>query len=416
MPTSCLGPLAGLDKQKAMYSAAVAALADPDRTRLLLVARPTRSALTEIDRTHRELAALGFTRQYVVVNGVLPAFAAESDALGDAVRRREQEALANMPPEVRSLPHDLIELKPTNMVGVEALETLFEPTTPSPEAEAPDLRGLSDHPLSALIDDIERDGPCIVMCMGKGGVGKTTVAAAVAVALAERGHTVHLSTTDPAAHLTETLCGSVRNLRVSRIDPIAASRAYREKVMATKGARLGDEARESLAEDLRSPCNDEVAVFQEFSHVIQKSRRQFVVLDTAPTGHTLLLLDTTGAYHPEILRHTVRGVHYVTPLMSLQDKDATKILMITFAETTPVLEAAELQADLERAGIHPWAWIINTSVAAAAPTTPLLRHRATLELNQIYKVRNELADRVAVTPVANEPVGIPALESLSGQA
>ena len=251
------------------------------------------------------------------------------------------------------------------------------------------------------------------MCMGKGGVGKTTIAAAFAVALAERGHEVHLSTTDPAAHLTETLCGSVENLHVSHIDPAEASRAYRDRVMATKGASLDEQGRANLAEDLRSPCTDEVAVFQAFSHVVQESRRKFVVLDTAPTGHTLLLLDTTGSYHRDIMRNAAPGVRYVTPLMRLQDAAATKVLLITLAETTPVLEAAELQADLERAGIHPWAWIINNSVAAAAPTAPLLRRRAALELDHIDKVRTQLADRYAVIPLlATEPVGIPALEAL----
>jgi arsenite-transporting ATPase len=250
--------------------------------------------------------------------------------------------------------------------------------------------------------------------MGKGGVGKTTIAAALAVALAERGHEVHLSTTDPAGHLTETLCGSVENLLVSHIDPVEASKAYRDKVMATKGASLDEQGRANLTEDLQSPCTDEVAVFQAFSHVILESRRKFVVLDTAPTGHTLLLLDTTGSYHRDIVRNAAPGIRYVTPLMHLQDRAATKVLLITLAETTPVLEAAELQADLERAGIHPWAWVVNNSVAAAAPTAPLLRRRAALELEEIDRVRTELANRYAVIPLlADEPVGVAALQALT---
>ena len=416
---SCLGPLAGLEKQKAMYAAAVAALADPHRSRLLLVARPSRSALVEIDRTHRELAEIGLTRQHVVVNGVLPAPSDDTDPLATAIHRREQAALANMPTELRALPLDLIELKATNMVGLKALETLFETTPVGNEtiSESADISvpQVADRPLRQLIDELEQGGPALVMSMGKGGVGKTTVAAAIAVALAERGHEVHLSTTDPAGHLSETLRGSVEHLHVSRIDPVQASRAYRDRVMATKGASLDEQGRANLAEDLRSPCTQEVAVFQAFSHVILESRRKFVVLDTAPTGHTLLLLDTTGSYHRDIVRNAAPGVRYVTPLMHLQDPAATKVLLITLAETTPVLEAAELQADLERAGIHPWAWVVNNSVAAAAPTAPLLRRRAALELDEIEKVRTQLADRYAVIPLlATEPIGVPALESLAG--
>ncbi|AFM18762.1 arsenite-activated ATPase ArsA [Mycolicibacterium chubuense NBB4] len=418
---SCLGPLAGLEKQKATYAAAVAALADPTRSRLLLVARPSRSALAEIDRTHRELAALGLTRQHVVINGVLPEPADSSDPLATAIHRREQAALAAMSTELKRLPLDVIELKATNMVGVSALTTLFDISPTQADnatliAEEP-IPDVAVHPLKDLVDDIEKGGPCLVMCMGKGGVGKTTIAAAIAVALAERGHDVRLSTTDPAAHLNETLCDSVEKLAVSRIDPVAARDAYKQRVMETKGAALDEHGRADLAEDLRSPCTQEVAVFQAFSRVIQESRRKFVVLDTAPTGHTLLLLDATGSYHRDIMRNAAPGVHYVTPLMRLQDRAATKVLLITLAETTPVLEAAELQADLLRAGIHPWAWIINNSVAAAEPTSPLLRRRAALEVAQIEKVRTELADRYAVIPLlATEPVGIPALEALLAPA
>ncbi|WP_179468183.1 arsenical pump-driving ATPase [Mycolicibacterium vinylchloridicum] len=413
---SCLGPLAGLDKHKTTYAAAVAALADPDRTRLVLVTRPSRSALREIDRTRTELAALGMHRQYVVVNAVMPQQQNDSDPLADAIIRREQAALSDMPDALRALPQDRIDLKATNMVGVEALQSLFAPTAGVDDAgsEPAGIAPVADAPLVRLIDDIERGGTGLVMCMGKGGVGKTTVAAAIAVALANRGHDVHLTTTDPAAHLAETLQGGLAHLQVSRIDPVEANRAYRERVMATKGANLDEAGRATLAEDLRSPCTEEVAVFQAFSKVIHESRSKFVVLDTAPTGHTLLLLDATGSYHREIARQMGDSGHYTTPLMRLQDPELTKVLLVTLAETTPVLEAAELQHDLERAGITPWAWVINNSVAAAAPTDPLLRQRAAAEVDQIDTVRAKLATRYAVIPLLTfEPVGISALESLT---
>lgn len=416
---SCLGPLAGLDKQKSIYAAAVAALADPERTRLILVTRLTRSALREIDRTHAELADLGMSRQYVVVNAVMPMPAGDTDPLAIAVRGREQAALAEMPAALRTLPRDSIELKADNMVGLDALRTLFDTGPVADPGDAPPTApsAVALAPLRDLVDQIERGGKGLVMCMGKGGVGKTTVAAAIAVALADRGHDVHLSTTDPAAHLTETLQGGVEGLRVSRIDPAEASQDYRDRVMASKGANLDDAGRATLAEDLRSPCTEEVAVFQAFSKVIHESRSTFVVLDTAPTGHTLLLLDATGSYHREIARQMGDSGRYTTPLMRLQDPDLTKVLLITLAETTPVLEAADLQNDLERAGIHPWAWVINNSVAAAAPTDPLLRRRASAEIPQIDTVRTKFADRYAVIPLlATEPVGIPALEALTASA
>ncbi|AOD24851.1 arsenical pump-driving ATPase (plasmid) [Rhodococcus sp. p52] len=414
---SCLGPLAGLDKQKAMYAGAVEALSDPERTRLVLVARANRAALAEIARTHDELTAIGMTRQHVVVNGVLPTPVDDTDPLATAVYHREQAALATVPDTIAGLPTDLIELKAVNMVGLDAVSSLFDAASPPTAAAETDLVAIAEiaeAPLADLIDAIEADGHGLVMCMGKGGVGKTTVAAAIAVALVQRGHDVHLTTTDPAAHLTETLAGELDHLEVSRIDPHEASETYRNRVLAAKGAGLDDAGRATLAEDLLSPCTEEVAVFQAFSKVIHESRRKFVVIDTAPTGHTLLLLDATGSYHREIARQMGDGAQFTTPLMRLQDPAQTKIVLVTLAETTPVLEAAGLQDDLRRAGIAPWAWVVNNSLAAAEPTAPLLRRRAVAELEQIDKVRGELADRYAVIPLSTtEPVGITAVGSLA---
>jgi arsenite/tail-anchored protein-transporting ATPase len=410
---SCLGPLSGLDKQRALYAGAVAALADPLRTRLVLVARAQKSTLAEIARTHRELAAIGLTHQYVVINGVLPASAEDGDPLAVAIHDREQRAIASLPDELRSLPTDQVELKATNIVGLDALGSLFTPSAAVAEDhDALDL-DVTEAPLANLVDELAAQDHGLIMCMGKGGVGKTTVAAAIAVALADRGHRVHLTTTDPAGHLADMLNGTLENLRVSSIDPVEATRAYREHVIATKGAALDEQGRSMLEEDLRSPCTEEVAVFQAFSRVISESRQGFVVVDTAPTGHTLLLLDATGSYHREIVRQ-LGNRHFTTPLMRLQDPELTKVVIVTLAETTPVLEAAGLANELERAHIHPWAWVVNNSLAAAHPTAPLLRRRAVAEIPDIDNVRDHYADRIAVVPLlATEPVGIPALEALT---
>ncbi|RZL84289.1 MAG: arsenical pump-driving ATPase [Rhodococcus sp. (in: high G+C Gram-positive bacteria)] len=412
---SCLGPMSGLEKQRSIYADAVAALADPQRTRLVLVARAQRSPLAEIARTHTELADIGLTRQHVVINGVLPA-PTGGDELAAAIHQREKAALAALPADLAGLPLDLVELKATNMVGVAALDTLFitNPDIPLPDsAPAP---AVPDAPLSALVDELATGEHGLIMCMGKGGVGKTTLAAAIAVALAQRGHEVHLTTTDPAAHLTETLDGNLDNLRVSRIDPAEATAAYRQRVLATKGGALDEQGRATLAEDLASPCTEEVAVFQAFSRVIHESRRKFVVVDTAPTGHTLLLLDATGSYHREITRQMGEGSNFTTPLMRLQNPQETKVLLVTLAETTPRLEAEGLQTDLHRAGIQPWAWVVNNSLAAAAPTSPLLRQRAATELEEIGAV-TAAHHRFAVVPkLATDPVGVDALTAMVGAA
>ena len=414
---SCLGPLAGLDKQRAQYRQAVESLADPARTRLILVARAQESTLREVARTHEELGQIGLSQQFLVINGVLPRAEAALDPLAAAICKREERALSDLPDVLRSLPCDRLALKPFDLVGLEALRQLFtESASVNVQRDSP--RRMGDTPnVSDLVDMIAADRHGLIMLMGKGGVGKTTLAATISVELARRGLPVHLSTSDPAAHLSETLNGSIENLTVSRIDPHDETKNYRQHVLNTKGANLDAEGRALLEEDLRSPCTEEIAVFQAFSRIIREASHKFVVMDTAPTGHTLLLLDATGAYHREITRRLAdKNFHVVTPLMRLQDEKQTKILLVTLAEATPVLEAANLQADLRRAGIEPWAWIINNSVAAAHPFSPLLRQRASNEQREIESVAQHHAGRYAVVPLLKEePVGVANLTALSQQ-
>ncbi|MCR1297567.1 arsenite efflux transporter ATPase subunit ArsA [Enterobacter kobei] len=414
---SCLGPMAGLEKQREQYAHAVEALSDPDRTRLVLVARLQKSTLQEVARTHEELAAIGLKNQYLVINGVLPTTEAEHDALAAAIWQREQEALANLPSGLSELPTDSLYLQPLNMVGVSALEGLLNEYAESAslpvQSESMQIKP-ENVSLSAMVDDIARSEHGLIMLMGKGGVGKTTMAAAIAVRLADMGFDVHLTTSDPAAHLSATLNGSLKNLQVSRINPHDETERYRQHVLETKGRNLDEIGKRLLEEDLRSPCTEEIAVFQAFSRVIREAGKRFVVMDTAPTGHTLLLLDATGAYHREIARKMGDKGHFSTPMIQLQDPERTKVLLVTLPETTPVLEAANLQSDLERAGIHPWGWIINNSLSIADTRSPLLCQRARQELPQIEAVKNQHADRIALVPVlASEPAGIEKLRELA---
>jgi len=416
---SCLGPLAGLEKQRTQYKAAVDALADAQKTRLVLVARAQAATLNEAARTHGELAEIGLKQQHLVINGVFPGAEVAGDPLALAIVQREQVVLAQLPEVLRGLPMDEIELKPFNLFGLDALKQLLQeqdssaPMVVNIQAEVPSIQPPS---LASLIDDIAQDGHGLVMTMGKGGVGKTTLAAAVAVELATRGFDVHLTTSDPAAHLMETLHGTLPHLTVSRIDPHEVTEAYRAQVLAAKGAKLDAAGRAVLEEDLRSPCTEEIAVFQAFSRVIREAGKKFVVMDTAPTGHTLLLLDATGAYHRDIARQMGEGAHFTTPMMQLQDPKQTKVLIVTLAETTPVLEAVNLQADLRRAGIEPWAWVINNSVAAAQVTSALLQARAHNELREIEAVATRHARRYALVPLLREePVGVTRLQQLTAK-
>lgn len=408
---SCLGPLSGLEKQRSQYKLAVSALSNPSLSSLILVARAQKSTLVEAARTHQELASIGLSKQFLVINGVLSENKISNDSLARALFIREQKAIEDIPAAIKMLERDVIPLKSFNLVGIEALQNLFDNEVTSSNETKDNLpfELPFDVPsISKLVDQMSADKHGLIMLMGKGGVGKTTMAAAIAVSLAEKGFPVHLSTSDPAAHLSETLNGSIENLTISRIDPFAETEKYRKHVLETKGHSLDPEGRALLEEDLRSPCTEEIAVFQAFSRIIKEAGEKFVVMDTAPTGHTLLLLDATGAYHKEVTRQLGENEKSVlTPMMQLQDQKQTKIILVTLAETTPVLEAAHLQEDLLRAGITPWGWIINNSIAASRPSAPFLKVRAKNELNEINKVATRYSKNYAVVPLMREePSGV----------
>lgn len=413
---SCIGPLAALGEQRSLYAGAVAALSAGARTTVVVVTRPEPSAIAEAERACRELLELRIANLRLVVNGVFPT-SRPGDPLASALARQGADALEALPDLLRALPTEKVPLLGHDLVGIDALRALGSGIPLREEKAGPRTAGPSGIPrpgLSSLIDDVAASGHGLLMVMGKGGVGKTTVAAAVAVELARRGLKVHLSTTDPAAHVLSTVRDPVDGLTVSRIDPAEATRAYVERVLATSGAGLDAGARALLEEDLRSPCTQEIAVFQAFSRTIAEARRGFVILDTAPTGHTLLLLDATGSYHRDIMRTSAKGPgRVVTPLMRLQDPAYTKVLVVALAETTPIQEAERLQADLRRAGIEPWAWVLNRSLSAADPADDLLRERASLEAPHIDRVRRDLTSRVVVLPWLPEPpVGPAKLTSL----
>lgn len=400
--TSCLGPLAGLKAQQSLYDGSRAALVDGSRTALVLVSRTERSALDEAERTRRELAALGIKRQELVINGV---FRAEDprDAIAVAMQRRGELALSAMPSGLRDLARTELPLLPFGLVGLDALRRLFndqglDRAAPSPSTSARAPSPAAIPPLAQLVPALEHGGRGVVMTMGKGGVGKTTVAVSVAVELARRGHKVHLTTTDPAAHVAYALGGSVDGIRVSRIDPAAETRAYSDEVMRTAGADLDAAGRALLEEDLRSPCTEEIAVFRAFARIVDEGERGFVVIDTAPTGHTLLLLDAAESYHREVLRTSGSAPEEVRRLLPrLRDASFTKILLVTLPEATPVHEAAALQRDLLRAEIRPFAWVVNQSLAPLDVTDPILARRRANEARFHAEVR-ELASRVALVP------------------
>lgn len=414
---SCLGPLAGLEKQKKLYAATVARLSNPHETTVILVSRPERASLREAERTRAELIALGVSNLQRVINGVFVA-QAPGDAIADAMSQRAAAALAEMPVGLAALPGAKIEFLPKGTVGLEALRAMAHPEElPLPLERS--LPSMADLPagLKSYIDALADIGHGVIMTMGKGGVGKTSVAAAIAFNLAQRGFPVTLSTTDPAAHVAATAEEGTMGLTVTRIDPDQEVRLYTEEVLAKASKSLDAAGLAMLEEDLRSPCTEEIAVFRAFARTVDQGKGGFVVLDTAPTGHTILLLDAAEAYHREVERTQGEIPEAVKALLPrLRDKDFTHVFVVTLPEATPVHEAARLQSDLRRAGIEPYAWVINQSLLASGTLNPILMERGAYEVPYIKLVTETLSARCALIPwLPVPPVGQQGLSQLISQ-
>lgn len=396
--SSCLGPLAALEKQTQVYARAVDTLADDNMTRLVLVTRPEAAAIKEAARTSVELASLGITNQHLVVNGQFVATDL-SDKIAVALASRAEVALSAMPEALTALPVTTIPLAATLPVGLDGLRRFFAADVTSTQTQATAVVDtVQGDDLDAFIDELAASGRGAVMTMGKGGVGKTSVAAMVARRLAAKGLPVTLTTTDPAAHIADAAGQATGNLQVERIDPQVEIARYRQEVLAD-ASQLDDDGRALLEEDLRSPCIEEIAVFQAFARTMHQADERITVIDTAPTGHTILLLDAAQSYHKEVLkRGDAHSDEVIGLLPRLRDPAFTRLLICTLPEATPVHEAADLQEDLARAGIKPTAWVVNQCLQPLQVTDPLLVARRARESVYLQEVADKHAERVFILP------------------
>ncbi|QNF28225.1 arsenical pump-driving ATPase [Metabacillus elymi] len=406
---SCLGPLSGLGEKKDLYSKTVDVLSDPIKTTLCLVSRPEVSSINEAKRASVELKGIGITNQTLIMNGVLQTHISD-DAVSSAFYHRQQNALKQIPNELKQVPIYSLPFVSYPLTGIQNLRYLFKQYSLSESEEVSGLdSNLSLNRLNDVIDDLSSTNKRIIFTMGKGGVGKTTVASAIAVGLTEKGHKVHLTTTDPASHIHYMFENSDINndLTISAINPIEEVEKYKKEVLSKASEELDEEGLAYLQEDLNSPCTEEIAVFRAFAEVVAKSEQEIVVIDTAPTGHTLLLLDSAQNYHKELARSTGEVPESVSKLLPrLKKPQETSVVIVTLAETTPVLEAARLQEDLKRAEIQPVWWVINQSLFATKTKDPILMGRASSEKKWIQKVNEELATRSAIIPwISEEKIG-----------
>ncbi|MCM3727529.1 arsenical pump-driving ATPase [Neobacillus cucumis] len=401
---SCLGPLSGLSEKKQIYSVSMDALSDSTKTTLILVARPDESSLLEANRASKELKEIGITNQALIVNGLMQSYLTD-DKVSSAFYERQRNAIKQMPNDLKQVVTYSLPFVSYSLTGIQNLRFFFKQyTMPAAEPEA-EGKIISLPGLNKVIEDFSLNNIRVIFTMAKGGVGKTTMASAIAVGLVEKGHKVHLTTTDPAAHLEFVFPNNDMNnqLTISRINPTEEVAAYKAEVLSKVSNELNDEALAYIEEDLNSPCTEEIAVFRAFAEVVARSKDEVVVIDTAPTGHTLLLLDAAQSYHKELVRSTGEIPESVKTLLPrLRNPKETSVVIVTLAEATPVLEASRLQDDLKRAEITPKWWVINQSLYVTETKDPVLNGRAQAEEGWIQKVTTEFAKRCAIVPLMSE--------------
>ncbi|WP_312652468.1 arsenical pump-driving ATPase [Aminipila sp.] len=388
---SCLGQLSGLESKKEIYKKAVETLADGKLTTLILVSRPEAGPLTEAERASKELSEIGVNNQTLVINGVLESY---DDDISESFYSKQQKALSEIPERLKNTTTYLIPLRAYNITGIENVRSFL--TEDKYKIREEKINAQHMPKLKDVIDDLYNSGKKVIFTMGKGGVGKTTIAAAIALGLANKGKNVHLTTTDPAAHLKYVIKEN-SGITMSHIDEEEELKKYQNEVLSKAKETMSEEDVAYVEEDLRSPCTQEIAVFRAFAEIVEKAEDQVVVIDTAPTGHTLLLLESTQSYNKEISRSQGDIPESAKKLLPrLKNPAETEVIIVTLPETTPVYEAMRLEEDLKRANINTKWWVINSSLYSTKTTNKMLSAKASNEIEWINKVDAHANGKFAV--------------------
>lgn len=386
---SCLGQLSGLEAKKETYKKAVENLSDKSLTTLVLVTRPDKTPLNEVARASKELSEIGIKNQILVINGILEKY---DDDLSESIFNKQKLALENMPDILTEFDTYTIALRSYNITGIDSIRNLLKKDQINEQKVEVEGKLFN---LDDVISDLVKNNRKVIFTMGKGGVGKTTIASSVALKLSKLGKKVHLATTDPADHI-KFMIDSSSGISMSHIDEKEELKKYQDEVLENARKTMSEDDVAYIEEDLRSPCTQEIAVFRAFAELVEKADDEIVVIDTAPTGHTLLLLDSSLSYHQEVQRTQGQIPESVKNLLPRLRGKETEVLIVSLAEATPFYEAYRLEEDLTRASIHTNWWIVNSSLYKANPGNKMLSAKANEEVKWINKILDHTSGKLAV--------------------
>ena len=386
---SCLGQLSGLEAKKETYKKAVENLSDKSLTTLVLVTRPDKTPLNEVARASKELSEIGIKNQILVINGILENY---DDDLSESIFNKQKLALENMPDMLTEFDTYTIALRSYNITGIDSIRNLLKKDQINEQKVEVEGKLFN---LDDIVSDFVKNNRKVIFTMGKGGVGKTTIASSVALKLSKLGKKVHLATTDPADHI-KFMIDSSSGISMSHIDEKEELKKYQDEILENARKTMSEDDVAYIEEDLRSPCTQEIAVFRAFAELVEKADDEIVVIDTAPTGHTLLLLDSTLSYHQEVQRTQGQIPESVKNLLPRLRGEETEVLIVSLAEATPFYEASRLEEDLTRASIHTNWWIVNSSLYKANPGNKMLSAKANEEVKWINKILDHTSGKLAV--------------------
>jgi len=425
---TCLGPVQTIQDSKEKYDRATALLKDTSRTTFIFVMRPEALSLYETLRASKELETIGIRSGRIIINGILPEMVCEVEFFKKKFDSQQQ--VIRETKEAINKPIQYMLLRDNEVKGTFGLTNvaseLFDGTRPSTTSDTgvPMLREAAVTPpdINKLFLPDTAKGTKAIFFTGKGGVGKTSISCVAAVYIANKGFKTLIVTTDPAAHLGEVFgvrVGSepariMDNLFAVMIDQEQAFKEYKERTLSEARGKYSEDMVAAMEEELNSPCTEEMAAFDKFVRFIEGKEYDVVVFDTAPTGHTLRLLDLPFDYAKQVelmvstcdsasvKRETQNRFREIISL--LRDRDRAVFTFVLYPESTPIMESYRAMQDLKEAGIETQLVVANLVLPEEVCVNDFFRNRRRMQMKYLQVINEKFGLPVLRFPMMQDEI------------